>query len=86
MRALIKYLLQILQNQRELKALVLETQNASAAVDDTFLITEDVMQILQICKRKVWDLRDQKILPYTIVGKTVYFSKRAVYSLLKKND
>lgn len=84
MELIIKYLLQILRDQAELKALILQADNGAASMDNTFLLTEDVMRILKICERKVRELRKNKLLPFTKIGKTPYFSKAAIYNLLNK--
>lgn len=53
--------------------------------NDQWLDNEEVCKILKVTKRTLQNYRDNFILPYSQIGRKVYYKESAVQALLEKN-
>ena len=53
--------------------------------DEHYLIGDDVCAILHISRRTLQTLRDEKLVPYTMIGGKLLYPESGLYEVLRKN-
>ncbi|GKH15582.1 helix-turn-helix domain-containing protein [Bacteroides uniformis] len=68
------------------KAVKEATARIRPTVADEHYMTEDeVCVLLHISRRTLQTLRDERLVPYTIIGGKLLYPESALYEVLKKN-
>ena len=86
MNEIIKALLFLQQEIKELKTLVVQVQKTrTQKFNENWVDAQDVMLSLHISRRTLQSLRDNRILPYSRINGKLYYKMSDVESLLESN-
>ena len=86
MNEIIKALLFLSQEIKELKALIVQVQKTrTQKFNENWVDAQDIMLSLHISRRTLQSLRDNRILPYSRINGKLYYKMSDVESLLESN-
>ena len=86
MNEIMKALLFLSQEIKELKALVVQVQKTrTQKFNENWIDAQDVMLSLHISRRTLQSLRDNGTLPYSRINGKLYYKMSDVESLLESN-
>ncbi len=86
MNEIIKAILFLSQEIKELKALIVQVQKTrTQKFNENWVDAQDIMLSLHISRRTLQTLRDNRILPYSRINGKLYYKMSDVESLLESN-
>ena len=86
MNEIMKALLFLSQEIKDLKALVVQVQKTrTQKFNENWIDAQDVMLSLHISRRTLQSLRDNGVLPYSRINGKLYYKLSDVESLLESN-
>jgi len=82
---LLETLAREIQTQNKTQKPEKSSPSEKLAQDDRWLDNEDLCRILKVTKRTLQNYRDNFILPYTQIGRKIYYKYSDVQTILQKN-
>jgi len=82
---LLETLAREMQAQNNKKQVEKTLPDEKLAREDRWLDNEELCRILKVTKRTLQNYRDNFILPYTQIGRKIYYRYSDVQSILQKN-